>query len=130
MQSNILSILCPIDTDKSEPLIDKVISAVKGGTPASAAAMKSQLSNTGLLDWNHYVEWARTLSDMPALIHSDVNKHFFFNRHLTLTCQCELLYFVGVFQISFYILLFVCNLINLASLYTCIFYACCFLFHF
>ncbi|GAA6089546.1 complement component C9 [Tachysurus ichikawai] len=59
------------NTDKSEPLIDKVISAVKGGTPASAAAMKSQLSNTGLLDWNHYVEWARTLSDMPALIHSD-----------------------------------------------------------
>ncbi|KAF7688737.1 complement component C9 [Silurus meridionalis] len=55
----------------SEPLIDKVISAVKGGTTKSAAAMKSQLSKDGVLDWQHYVEWARTLADWPALIHSD-----------------------------------------------------------
>ncbi|MCI4394476.1 hypothetical protein PGIGA_G00169010 [Pangasianodon gigas] len=59
------------DETTSEPLIDKVISAVKGGSPASAAAMKSQLSKDGVLDWNHYVEWARTLTDLPALIHSD-----------------------------------------------------------
>ncbi|TSO37116.1 Complement component C9 [Bagarius yarrelli] len=54
-----------------EPLIDNVISAVKGGTPASAAAMKSQLSTTGVLDRSHYIEWAKTLSDFPALIYSD-----------------------------------------------------------
>ncbi|KAK3527267.1 hypothetical protein QTP86_018615 [Hemibagrus guttatus] len=59
------------NTDQSEPLIDEVISAVKGGTTASAAAMKSQLSKTGLLDWSRYVEWASTLTSMPALIHSD-----------------------------------------------------------
>ncbi|KAG7314629.1 hypothetical protein KOW79_021932 [Hemibagrus wyckioides] len=59
------------ETDQPEPLIDKVISAVKGGTTASAAAMKSQLSKTGVLNWSHYVEWARTLTSMPALIHSD-----------------------------------------------------------
>ncbi|KAF5909745.1 complement component C9, partial [Clarias magur] len=58
-------------TGQSEPLIDKVISAVKGGSPQSAAAMKAQLSKDGMLDRNHYVEWARTLSDLPALIYSD-----------------------------------------------------------
>ncbi|XP_053473620.1 complement component C9 [Ictalurus furcatus] len=57
--------------DESEPLIDKVISAVKGGSPKSAAAMKSGLSKDIVLDWSHYVEWAATLSDLPALIHSD-----------------------------------------------------------
>lgn len=59
--------------DESEPLIDKVISAVKGGSPKSAAAMKSGLSKDVVLNWSHYVEWAATLSDLPALIHSDVN---------------------------------------------------------
>ncbi|XP_053342020.1 complement component C9 [Clarias gariepinus] len=58
-------------SDQSEPLIDKVISAVKGGSTESAAAMKSQLSKDGVLDWKHYVDWARTLSDLPALIYSD-----------------------------------------------------------
>ncbi|XP_062844584.1 complement component C9 [Trichomycterus rosablanca] len=57
--------------NKSEPLIDKVISSVKGGSTKSAAAMKSQLSKEGILDISSYVEWARTLSDLPALIHSD-----------------------------------------------------------
>ncbi|KAF4073127.1 hypothetical protein AMELA_G00255270 [Ameiurus melas] len=57
--------------DKSEPLIDKVISAVKGGSPKSAAAMKSQLSKEAVLNWDRYVEWAETLSELPALIQSD-----------------------------------------------------------
>lgn len=49
-----------------------MISSVKGGSPQSAAAMKSQLSKDGILDWNRYVDWARTLGDLPALIQSDV----------------------------------------------------------
>lgn len=35
--------------------------------------MKSGLSKDVVLNWSHYVEWAATLSDLPALIHSDVN---------------------------------------------------------
>lgn len=62
--------------NKSEPLIDKVISSVKGGSTQSAAAMKSQLSKDGMLDINHYIEWARTLSDIPALIQSDVSNPY------------------------------------------------------
>uniref|UniRef100_A0A4W4GSW1 Complement component C9 n=1 Tax=Electrophorus electricus TaxID=8005 RepID=A0A4W4GSW1_ELEEL len=55
----------------SKPVIDKVISAVKGGSTQSAAAMKSQLSKEGVMDRQYYVEWARTLADLPALIYSD-----------------------------------------------------------
>ncbi|XP_043096464.1 complement component C9 [Puntigrus tetrazona] len=51
--------------------IDKVLIAVRGGTPASAVAMKSQLTKDGILDYNQYVEWAKTVSALPALIHSD-----------------------------------------------------------
>lgn len=92
MQQN--SSLCQTEEVKGEPLIDKVISAVKGGSPQSAAAMKSQLSKDGVLDWTHYVEWARTLADLPAIIHSDVKTH-------SLIAE-QSLYFVGVFQISLY----------------------------
>ncbi|KAI2664655.1 Complement component C9 [Labeo rohita] len=42
-----------------------------GGSPASAVAMKSQLTKDGILDYNQYVEWAKTISALPALIHSD-----------------------------------------------------------
>ncbi|XP_036418853.1 complement component C9 [Colossoma macropomum] len=69
---------CKTLTDKitegggeNKAMIDKVISAVKGGSPQSAAAMKSQLSKDGVLDWQHYVEWARTLGELPALIYSE-----------------------------------------------------------
>ncbi|KAL6463572.1 hypothetical protein MHYP_G00279630 [Metynnis hypsauchen] len=69
---------CTTLTDKTtegggenKSMIDKVISAVKGGSPESAAAMKSQLSKDGVLDWQHYVEWARTLGHLPALIFSE-----------------------------------------------------------
>ncbi|XP_026875867.2 complement component C9 [Electrophorus electricus] len=59
------------DSSTSKPVIDKVISAVKGGSTQSAAAMKSQLSKEGVMDRQYYVEWARTLADLPALIYSD-----------------------------------------------------------
>uniref|UniRef100_A0A3B4D296 Complement component C9 n=1 Tax=Pygocentrus nattereri TaxID=42514 RepID=A0A3B4D296_PYGNA len=56
---------------ENKSMIDKVISAVKGGSPQSAAAMKSQLGKDGVLDGQHYVEWARTLGELPALIYSE-----------------------------------------------------------
>lgn len=85
--------LCPIATVNSQPLIDKVISTVKGGTTASAAAMKSQLSKTGVLNWSHYVEWAATLTSMPALIHSDVNIHSLIEEHLHATYSVNIHHF-------------------------------------
>ncbi|XP_077096740.1 complement component C9 [Siphateles boraxobius] len=52
-------------------VIDKVLIVVRGGSPASAVAMKSQLTKDGILDYSQYVEWAKTVSALPALIHSD-----------------------------------------------------------
>jgi len=54
-----------------------VLSVVRGGSPASAVAMKSQLTKDGILDYSQFVEWAKTVSALPALIHSDV-RHFTF----------------------------------------------------
>ncbi|KAL7838366.1 hypothetical protein AOLI_G00267700 [Acnodon oligacanthus] len=56
---------------ENKSMIDKVISAVKGGSPQSAAAMKSQLSKDGVLDLQHYADWARTIGELPALIYSE-----------------------------------------------------------
>ncbi|KAG9281806.1 complement component C9 [Astyanax mexicanus] len=68
---------CKVMTEKDEgsgenkAIIDKVISSVKGGSPQSAAALKSQLSKEGMLDWQHFAEWARSIGDLPALIYSE-----------------------------------------------------------
>ncbi|XP_072548915.1 complement component C9 [Salminus brasiliensis] len=56
---------------ENKAVIDKVISSVKGGSPQFAAAMKSQLSKDGLLDWQRYVEWARSIGELPALLYSE-----------------------------------------------------------
>ncbi|XP_016387412.1 complement component C9 isoform X2 [Sinocyclocheilus rhinocerous] len=61
----------PTDDRNTKAVIDKVLIAVRGGSPASAVAMKSQLTKDGILDYNQYVEWAKTVSALPALIHSD-----------------------------------------------------------
>uniref|UniRef100_A0A671QEP9 Complement component C9 n=1 Tax=Sinocyclocheilus anshuiensis TaxID=1608454 RepID=A0A671QEP9_9TELE len=61
----------PTDDRNTKGVIDKVLIAVRGGSPASAVAMKSQLTKDGILDYNQYVEWAKTVSALPALIHSD-----------------------------------------------------------
>ncbi|XP_016143653.1 complement component C9 [Sinocyclocheilus grahami] len=61
----------PTDDRSTKGVIDKVLIAVRGGSPASAVAMKSQLTKDGILDYNQYVEWAKTVSALPALIHSD-----------------------------------------------------------
>lgn len=63
---------CSPDDKTTKGVIDKVLITVKGGSPASAVAMKSQLTKDGILDYNQYVEWAKTISALPALIHSDV----------------------------------------------------------
>lgn len=72
---------CSPDDRDTRGVIDKVLIAVRGGSPATAVAMKSQLTKDGILDYTQYVEWAKTVSALPALIHSDV-------RHLHFTCQC------------------------------------------
>lgn len=78
------NIICaqPCLPDEKNPrgVIDKVLIAVRGGSPATAVAMKSQLTKDGILDYTQYVEWAKTVSALPALIHSDV-------RHLHFACQ-------------------------------------------
>ncbi|KAK2912025.1 hypothetical protein QQF64_027919 [Cirrhinus molitorella] len=61
----------PTDDRDAKGVIDKVLISVRGGSPASAVAMKSQLTKDGILDYTQYVEWAKTVSALPALIHSD-----------------------------------------------------------
>uniref|UniRef100_A0A8C1D9X1 Complement component 9 n=1 Tax=Cyprinus carpio carpio TaxID=630221 RepID=A0A8C1D9X1_CYPCA len=61
----------PTDDRDTKGIIDKVLIAVRGGSPAAAVAMKSQLTKDGILDYSQYVEWAKTISALPALIHSD-----------------------------------------------------------
>ncbi|KAG1959042.1 complement component C9 [Pimephales promelas] len=61
----------PTDDENKRGVIDKVLSVVRGGSPASAVAMKSQLTKDGILDYSQFVEWAKTVSALPALIHSD-----------------------------------------------------------
>lgn len=63
---------CSPDDKSPRKAIDKVLVEVRGGNPASAVAMKSQLTKDGILDYKQFVEWAKTVSTLPALIHSDV----------------------------------------------------------
>lgn len=69
---------CSPDDRDTKGIIDKVLIAVRGGSPAAAVAMKSQLTKDGILDYSQYVEWAKTISALPALIHSDVRLAFIF----------------------------------------------------
>ncbi|XP_030622843.1 complement component C9 [Chanos chanos] len=57
--------------DEKKPLIEDIITAVRGGTPQSIAAMKSQISKDGILDFTHYVDWAKSLGVKPTIIHSE-----------------------------------------------------------
>ncbi|XP_067294802.1 complement component C9 [Pseudorasbora parva] len=61
----------PTDDKNNKGVIDKVLIAVRGGSPDTAVAMKSQLTKDGILDYSQYVEWAKTVTVLPALIHSD-----------------------------------------------------------
>ncbi|XP_015194299.2 complement component C9 [Lepisosteus oculatus] len=57
-------------TNESTALLEKVISFVSGGTPASTAALKRQIEKEGVMDVNAYVEWARSLDVAPVLVTS------------------------------------------------------------
>ncbi|XP_029025646.1 complement component C9 [Betta splendens] len=59
------------DTTEGKALVDQVIISVKGGTLPAAVAMKAKLDKTGMLDVPTFQEWARTIADNPALLHSE-----------------------------------------------------------
>ena len=48
------------------------MTSVKGGTLESAVAMRTNLNTRGVMDLNIYKAWARTITDAPALLHSEV----------------------------------------------------------
>ncbi|CAK6963611.1 complement component C9 [Scomber scombrus] len=52
-------------------LVDKVLTSVKGGTLESAVVMRAKLNKDAVMDLDTYKNWARTISDAPALIHSE-----------------------------------------------------------
>lgn len=49
-----------------------MMTSVKGGTLQSAVSMRAKLTTDGVMDIATYQEWARTIADAPALLHSDV----------------------------------------------------------
>ncbi|XP_068430415.1 complement component C9 [Clinocottus analis] len=51
--------------------VDKVMTSVKGGTTESAVAMQAKLDKDGVMDIATYQNWVRTVSDAPALLHSE-----------------------------------------------------------
>ncbi|XP_070706782.1 complement component C9 [Pempheris klunzingeri] len=52
-------------------VVDKVMTSVKGGTLQSAVTMRAKLNKEGVMDIATYQEWARTITDAPALINSE-----------------------------------------------------------
>nr|XP_055055488.1 complement component C9 isoform X1 [Misgurnus anguillicaudatus] len=61
----------PTDDGTKTGVVEKVLISVKGGSTGSAAAMRSHLTQEGRLDYTHYIQWAKTISDLPALVYSD-----------------------------------------------------------
>ncbi|XP_041666576.1 complement component C9 [Cheilinus undulatus] len=61
-----------VDGDvKGKAVVDKVMTSVKGGTLESAVTMRAKLNQEGVMDIETYQNWARTIADAPALIHSE-----------------------------------------------------------
>ncbi|TDH02285.1 hypothetical protein EPR50_G00171340 [Perca flavescens] len=52
-------------------VVDKVLTSVKGGTLKSAVGMRAQLNKEGVMDIATYQEWARTITEAPALLTSE-----------------------------------------------------------
>lgn len=48
------------------------MTSVKGGTLESAVTMRAKLNKEGVMDIDTYQNWARTIADAPALLHSEV----------------------------------------------------------
>lgn len=66
-------LLCPhADDVQGKALVDSVMTSVKGGTLESAVTMRAKLNKEGVMDIDTYQNWARTISDVPALINSEV----------------------------------------------------------
>ncbi|XP_036385804.1 complement component C9 [Megalops cyprinoides] len=51
-------------------LIDKVVTAVKGGTIQTATRFRTQIQRDGVLDVETYVQWAKSLEVAPVLINN------------------------------------------------------------
>ncbi|KAG9354268.1 hypothetical protein JZ751_012392 [Albula glossodonta] len=56
--------------DDDGALIHEVVASVRGGLPEAIAALKTKIENTGVMDVDTYVKWAKTLGNAPLLIHS------------------------------------------------------------
>ncbi|XP_034565137.1 complement component C9 [Notolabrus celidotus] len=52
-------------------VVDKVMTSVKGGTLATAAAMRARLNEKGVMDIGTYQSWAASIANAPALINSE-----------------------------------------------------------
>ncbi|XP_031715997.1 complement component C9 [Anarrhichthys ocellatus] len=59
------------DSVHGKAAVDEVMTSVKGGTLASAVAMRAKLNKDGVMDIATYQNWARTIADNPALLHSE-----------------------------------------------------------
>ncbi|KAK7895867.1 hypothetical protein WMY93_021192 [Mugilogobius chulae] len=59
------------DTKRGKAVVDRVISAIFGGSVAGAAGMKAQLNKEGILDIMTFQNWARSIMDEPALLSSE-----------------------------------------------------------
>nr|AFU81223.1 complement component 9 [Oplegnathus fasciatus] len=65
----------PVTTKKEDEthgkaVVDKVMTSVKGGTLQTAVAMRAKLNKEGVMDITTYQNWARSITDAPALINS------------------------------------------------------------
>uniref|UniRef100_A0A3B4ERR3 Complement component C9 n=2 Tax=Pundamilia nyererei TaxID=303518 RepID=A0A3B4ERR3_9CICH len=62
-----------MDEGKAEgkAMVDEVMTSVKGGTLLSAVSMRAKLNRDGVMDLETYQEWARTITEAPALLHSE-----------------------------------------------------------
>ncbi|XP_008323948.1 complement component C9 [Cynoglossus semilaevis] len=57
---------------QGKAVVDKVMTAVKGGNLESAVAMRAKLNKDGVMDLATIQNWARTIPNVPALINSEV----------------------------------------------------------
>nr|AXB74601.1 complement component 9 [Planiliza haematocheilus] len=56
---------------EGKAVVDQVMTSVKGGTIASAAAMRAKLNKEGVMDVDTFQAWAATIPDAPALLSSE-----------------------------------------------------------
>uniref|UniRef100_A0AAV2IUY9 Complement component C9 n=1 Tax=Knipowitschia caucasica TaxID=637954 RepID=A0AAV2IUY9_KNICA len=59
------------NTKSGKAVVDRVISAIYGGTPEAAAGMKTQLTKEGILDMMTFQTWAKSIGEEPTLMGSE-----------------------------------------------------------